>query len=139
MENQSETNSEETFEMNVQNISPRVSSLLFNDYLFSKKSQEKFLKIQENYAKITEKSKECYNTARANFHKAKSLIQKDSFYCLRKITSFFLAIFCFFYFLIYIVVAFIIERGFLSFSENFFNFFYNNIEINNPQSTALPS
>jgi hypothetical protein len=111
-------------------------SILTNDYLFSKKTQQKLLRMQEKYIVVRDTSKVCYECASRNIKKFHNLIRKDSFQFARQTASILLVLFGLCYFFISIIVAFFRER---KISETFFNFFFDNIEINNPQTNALPN
>ena len=111
-------------------------SILTNDYLFSKKTQQKLLRMQEKYIVVRDTSKVCYDVASRNIKKFHNLFRKDSFQFARQTVSILLVLFGLCYFFISIIVAFFRER---KISETFFNFFFDNIEINNPQTTALPN
>ena len=111
-------------------------SILTNDYLFSKNTQQKLLRMQEKYIVVRDTSKVCYEVASRNIKKVHNLIRKDSFQFARQTASIHLVLFGLCYFFISLIVAFFRER---KISETFFNFFFDNIEINNPQTTALPN
>ena len=119
------------------NIKPFCAySILTNDYLFSKRNQQRLLRMQENYVRVRNTSKVCYDTVTTNAKKLNKLIRKDSYQFVRQAMSLLLVVLGFFYFFVSIIVAFFRERRVY---ETFFNFFYDNIEINNPQTNAFPN
>jgi hypothetical protein len=111
-------------------------SILTNDYLFSKRNQQRLLRMQENYIRVRNTSKVCYDMVTTNAKKLNKLIRKDSYQFVRQAMSLLLVVLGFFYFFVSIIVAFFRERKVY---ETFFNFFYDNIEINNPQTSAFPN
>ena len=85
-------------------------SILTNDYLFSKRNQQRLLRMQENYVRVRNTSKVCYDTVTTNAKKLNKLIRKDSYQFVRQAMSLFLVVLGFFYFFVSIIVAFFRER-----------------------------
>ena len=96
----------------------------------------KLKRIRQSCVRMAITGRECLDTAQQSAKKLHHLVKKDSFQCVRKSISLFIAFFCLIYFCVCILFAFFREKKIY---ENLFKFVYDNIEINNPQISALPN